>query len=69
MKNIDHEKKEEMFHMNPALLQTVSRIDRIIFNLHRYGFSSGEIAVIVSSSEDSVETKISGIGNRLNLIS
>ncbi len=69
MKNYGREQKEEAFQMNPGLLQSVSRIDRIIFNLHRYGFSSGEIAVIVSSSEDTVENKITGFSNRLNLIS
>ena len=69
MQNLGYEHREETFQMNPALLQTISRIDRIIFNLHRFGFSSGEIAVIVSSSEDAVASKISGFGNRLNLIS
>lgn len=48
------------------VLQVIPAIDRIIFKLHGYGLSSKDIAVVVSSNEDTVNSKIFTVKKTLN---
>ncbi len=48
------------------VLQVIPAIDRIIFKLHGYGLSSKDIAVVVNSNEDMVNSKIFTIKKTLN---
>ncbi|MCP4104357.1 MAG: hypothetical protein GY749_02295 [Desulfobacteraceae bacterium] len=48
------------------VLQVIPAIDRIIFKLHGYGLSSKDIAVVVNSTEDAVNTKIFTVQRTLN---
>ncbi len=52
--------------MRSPLLQVIPESDRIIIRLHSYGLSSEDIAFVVSSTAEEVETKIETIKQTLN---
>ena len=49
-----------------GVLLLIPAMDRIIFKLHGYGLSSRDIAVVVNSTEESIDDKLSLIKKTLN---
>lgn len=50
-----------------AALEELSQIDQIAFKLHRFGLSSKDIAMIMDSSEASVNNRISKIRKKMRI--
>ena len=48
-----------------AALKEIPQLDQIVFKLHRFGLSSKDIAMIIDSSEPSVNNRVSKIRKKL----
>ncbi len=48
-----------------AAIKEISQLDQIVFKLHRFGLSSKDIAMIIDSTEPSVNNRISKIRKKM----